>query len=198
MPELALVGYGHESRDEVLAVAEQAGGKTTEALSEVAARLGCWIVAGFAERDGDALFNSALVLDRDGGLASTYRKVLLYEADRPWAEAGQGPYPIFDTGVGSFTVGICMDLNDDRFIEHVSRSAPRAVAFPTNWIDEGEPVWGYWAWRLQGTGAAMVAANGYGQHGALRLRGQSAILDGMTLLAGAEAEGDDVLEADLG
>ena len=71
-------------------------------------------------------------------------------------------YPWVDTGNGRFTVGICMDLNDDGFTGWIQQQNPDVVAFPTNWVDTGESVWPYWAFRMQGSRAALVAANRYG------------------------------------
>ena len=51
--------------------------------------------------------------------------------------------------------------------------------------------------QLSRTGAAIIAANSYGPEGALKLRGESAIIDGTTLLAAAPPTGDGVLRAQL-
>ena len=158
---------------------------------------GSWLVAGFPEVEGDRLFNSALVLDPTGELRFVYRKTLLYEEDLHWATPGDSGYATFDTEAGDFTVGICMDLNDDRFVAWCAQARPRAVAFPTNWVEEGHRVWPYWAWRLDGTGSALVAANSWGPEGHTAFRGESAIIDARTVLAAAPPTGDGVLRADL-
>ena len=56
-----------------------------------------------------------------------------------------------------------MDLNDPGMIGFVERSAPRVLAFPTNWLEEGSDVWTYWAWRMDTTRTALVAANTWGE-----------------------------------
>lgn len=197
LPEMAITGYGFEHRDAVRAVAEPEDGPTCRAFAEVASRHGCWVVCGFPELDGDKLYNSAMVLDPRGALRFVYRKMCLYEADYSWASPGDRGYCTFKTGGGTFTVGICMDLNDDQLLDWIAEEKPRALAFPTNWVDQGGEVWPYWAWRLQGTGTALVAANSYGTHGTIPLRGQSAILDEATILAGAPVSGDGILQAVL-
>ena len=198
LPEMAVTGYVFPDADAVRAVAEPAEGVTCAALAEVAREHGSWMVAGLPERDGDRLFNSALVIDPAGELRFVYRKTLLYEADVPWATPGDSGYASFDTEAGDFTVGICMDLNDDRFVTWCGQARARAVAFPTNWIDEGEQVWPYWAWRLGGTPSALVAANTWGAEGDVGFRGESAIIDGRAVLAAAPVTGDGVLRAVLG
>ena len=198
LPEMAVTGYSFESADAVRGVSEAPEGPTFVALSRVARRNRCWIVSGFPEDAGDALYNSAHIIDPMGELAFVYRKTMLYEADIPWATRGDSGWRAFETTAGDFSVGICMDLNDDDFITWIARERPRALAFPTNWIDQGHTPWDYWAWRMDGTGCALVAANSYGPDGALHLRGESAILDATRLLAAAPPVGDAVLRATLG
>jgi predicted amidohydrolase len=195
LPEMAATGYVFASPADIAPFAELARGPTFEALAPIARAAGCWIVCGFPERDGGRLFNSALVIDDQGELRFCYRKTLLYEADETWALPGDSGYAVFETRAGSFTVGICMDLNDDRFTGWCRQTQPKAIAFPTNWLDQGEPIWGYWAWRLRGVQSALVAANTYGAEHDTRFIGASAIIHGRTALDAAEREGDQVIRA---
>jgi len=154
-------------------------------------------VCGFPERAGDRLFNSALVIDPSGARAFTYRKTLLFEADLPWATPGDSGYRSFDGAEGCFGVGICMDLNDDRFLAWCGAAGVDVLALPTNWIDEGVSTWPYWAWRMSSVSATLVAANTYGSEGDTRFSGCSAILAGRTVLAAAPATGDGTISATL-
>jgi predicted amidohydrolase len=197
LPEMAATGYIFRSADAVRPVAEPARGPTLAALGPVAARHGAWMVVGFPEADGDRLFNSALVIDPAGELRFTYRKTLLFDADLPWASPGDSGYASFDGEAGRFTVGICMDLNDDDFVAWCAQSGARALAFPTNWVDEGSDVWPYWAWRMRDTGVALVAAHTYGHDDGTDFSGRSAVIDGLTVLAAAPREGDGVIRADI-
>lgn len=197
LPEMCLTGYVFHSPEEAARVAEEPGGPTYEMLAPFARLGSTYLVAGFPEKDGDYLFNSAMVIDPQGELEFVYRKTLLYEDDFPWATPGDSGYRIFATDAGDFGVGICMDLNDDAFIEWLGRTRPRAVAFPTNWIDQGYNIWGYWAWRLLDLDCALVAANTYGPEEHTAFRGESAVLQQRTILAAAEAVGDCVIRAQL-
>jgi predicted amidohydrolase len=65
------------------------GGRATEMLAKAATRSGMWIVGGSVhERDGDAVYNTAPVLDRDGELVARYRKIHLFDV----ALEGQPPF----------------------------------------------------------------------------------------------------------
>lgn len=197
LPEMAATGYCFPDRASVEAVAETAGGPTAQALREVAREAECWLVAGFPEVDGDNLYNSALVLDPAGETAFVYRKTLLYEADMPWATPGDSGYPILECAGVRFSVGICMDLNDDTFRDWLVEVRPRVLAFPTNWISEGAPVWPYWAWRMMETGCALVAANTYGPEDDVEFTGESAVIDGRTVLGAAPKAGDGFFRVEI-
>lgn len=198
LPEMAATGYIFAGIDDIRPLCEFPDGRTFQALSPIAKDAGCWIVAGFPETDGERLYNSALVIDAQGDLAFVYRKTLLFDADRPWAQPGDSGYRRFETDGGAFGVGICMDLNDDGFIEWCRGADLRAIAFPTNWLlEESVDVWTYWAWRLDGIPTALIAANSYGPDGNVVFGGRSIILDARTALAAAPLTGDHIIQAEL-
>lgn len=199
LPEMAATDYHFDSPGAAAQVAEPAGaGATFKTFAPVAAEHAVWIVVGFVEEAGADLYNSAMVIDPTGQLRFTYRKTFLYELDSLWATAGDSGYACFEAGGTRFTVGICMDLNDDGFVTWCRDEGARVIAFPTKWIDEGYVPWAYWAWRIQGISTAIVAANSYGAEGDTGFCGLSAIIDGPRLLAAAAAEGDEVIVAALG
>jgi predicted amidohydrolase len=189
-PEMFATGYLFTSVDAARRIAEPADGPTFLAMADVARRTGAWVVAGFAERAADALFNSALVIDPRGERRFVYRKTLLYDADLPWATAGDSGYALFDTDFGRLSQGICMDLNDDRFVGWLRSAAADWIAFPTNWIEQGEDVHGYWAYRMLGVRGALVAANTWGPEQDTVFSGRSAVLRGGHVVAAAPASGN--------
>ncbi len=204
-PELAVSGYFFEDAARAAAVAEPARGPTFDAIAPIARALRTWVVCGFVEQARDRLFNSAMVVDPAGGLAFVYRKTLLYDADLRWASPGDSGYATFEANDGDFGVGICMDLNDDRFVTWLRERGPRALAFPTNWIEEGTDVWPYWAARLSGARSALLAANSWGAAAAAGFGGGGAIIppavarapDRWWVLAAAEPHGDALIQARL-
>lgn len=197
-PELATTGYMWGSVEELLPFAESPRGPTFDALRQVAHRYGSWILCGFPElcTETGRLYNSALVIRPDGELAGCYRKILLFEADLPWASAGQRRM-VFDSRFGQIMPAICMDLNDDGLLFALSRVQPAVLAFPTSWVEQGKDVWGYWRWRLSGYAGWFVAADNWGEDRGILFAGKSAIFGpGGEVLAWAGSEGDAVLVAD--
>lgn len=191
LPEMAATGYRFPDAAAVAPLAEPArGGPTEAAFAPLAARFEAQVVVGFPEADGGRLFNSALVIGPDGRTLAVYRKRLLYDDDHTWAAAGDLPYPRFDTPYGPATVGICMDINGREFTDHVRRTRPEIVCFPTNWIDQGLEIHEYWAWRLRGWGGTLLAADRWGGEDGVGFWGRSAILRGGRVLVSAPATGD--------
>jgi predicted amidohydrolase len=195
-PEMATCGYIWPSRDAIAPHAEPARGATFRTLAPIAKQYGAVIVAGFPERDGRTLYNSALVVGTDGELLACYRKVLLYEADEAWATAGS-QHLVVETPHGRIVPGICMDINDPGFTRHVQRAAADIVAFCTNWIEEGIDIRSYWHRRLFHRDGIILAADTWGEDSGVAFFGRSTILtrDG-SIAAEAPVRGDMILFAD--
>lgn len=197
LPELAATGYVYPSLSAIRRVAEPARGPTLAALSPVAREAGAWLVCGFPEEAGQRVYNSALVIDPRGDLRFVYRKTLLFEADLPWATPGDSGYRAFDTGRGTFAVGICMDLNDDRLLLWCRLARVDVLAMPTAWVDEPRSVWPYWARRARAAGVALVAADTWGAEDDRRFAGVSAVVEDGLVRAGCSDRGDGLALADV-
>jgi predicted amidohydrolase len=90
-------------------VAEPIPGPATERLGAAARRNDVWVVAGLTERQDGVVYNTAVLFDRRGRIAGTYRKVHL-----PREEWKQGirpghRYPVFETDFGKIAMQICYD-----------------------------------------------------------------------------------------
>ena len=106
LPEgITVVGTGKGFAE----VAETIPGPTTKLLGEIAKKKNSYLVAGMYERDGAAIYNTAVLLDRTGSVAGKYRKVYL---PREEIEGGLTPgndYPVFRTDFGTVGILICWD-----------------------------------------------------------------------------------------
>ena len=99
LPELFATGYFFASRDEVERVAEAyPDGKTVRCLAKIARERKMTIVAGFAEKAGGELYNSAAVLSPDGP-AARYRKAHLFDEEKLFFSRGDTPLPRRGRGV---------------------------------------------------------------------------------------------------
>ncbi len=91
-------------------VAEPIPGPATAMLGEVARKYGMYIIGALGELDGPAIYNTAVLIDREGRVTGKYRKVHL---PREEIEAGVTPgnaYPVFDTDFGRIGMMICWDM----------------------------------------------------------------------------------------
>ena len=90
-------------------IAEPIPGPTTERLGETARKWNMYIAAALGERDGHVVYNTAVLIDRQGKVAGKYRKVQL---PREEIESGVTPgssFPVFDTDFGRIGIMICWD-----------------------------------------------------------------------------------------
>lgn len=107
LPEgISVVGSGKTYPE----VAETIPGPITERLGKAAKAKNAYLVAGLYERDGQAIYNTSVLIDRQGRLAGKYRKVYL---PREEIEGGLTPgsdYPVFETDFGKIGMMICWDI----------------------------------------------------------------------------------------
>lgn len=137
LPELANTGYVFASRAEALALAESVpDGSCTQVWMDVARRCNVHIVAGIAERAGDRLYNTAVVLGPQGYLG-TYRKLHLWGDENVFFEPGDRGLPVFDTEWGRLGVLICYDGWFPETYRLLAMQDVDIVAMPTNWVPMG-------------------------------------------------------------
>ena len=90
-PELAATGYEFTDANEVAKHAEKfADGPTAEFLISHARKHGTALVAGYAERDGDRLYNSCMLATPEGKTWN-YRKLHLFSRENELFSPGNAP-----------------------------------------------------------------------------------------------------------
>jgi predicted amidohydrolase len=90
-------------------LAEPIPGPITRQFGELAKKKNAYVVAGIYEREGAAVYNTSVLIDRQGAVAGKYRKVYI---PREEIEVGITPgreYPVFDTDLGRVGMMICWD-----------------------------------------------------------------------------------------
>lgn len=112
-------------------VAEAIPGPSTQRLGEVARRQHLWVVAGLVERDGARLFNTAVLIDRQGRPAGTYRKVHLPREEWQRGIMPGTDYPVFPTDFGTVGIQICYDYFFPETAGILARNGAEIVFAPT-------------------------------------------------------------------
>ncbi len=112
-PELCPTGWYNFSEPptgvDPFSTAQAIPGPMTARLSEMARRHEVWLMPGsMLERDGEAIYNTAVVFAPGGELAARYRKMFPW---RPWEQNQAGTeFCVFDVpGIGRFGLAICYD-----------------------------------------------------------------------------------------
>lgn len=111
LPETWSIGYF--SFDRYAEESEPLEGETVSRLAQKARELGAYIFTGsFVERDGDRLYNTCALLDRQGQLLGSYRKIHLFgygSAEREVLSAGEN-ITVLPTEFGRVGLSICYDI----------------------------------------------------------------------------------------
>ncbi|MBN1510337.1 MAG: carbon-nitrogen hydrolase family protein [Sedimentisphaerales bacterium] len=111
--------------------AEPIPGPATKHFSEAARKNHIWVVVGLSERVGSIAYNTAVLFNRQGEIAGTYRKVHLPREE--WKE-GVRPgdrTPVFDTDFGRIAMQICYDWFFPEMAEVLALKGAEIVFAPT-------------------------------------------------------------------
>ncbi|MEM3536957.1 MAG: nitrilase-related carbon-nitrogen hydrolase, partial [Candidatus Korarchaeum sp.] len=108
-PELFNTGYLFLSREEVMKLSEDTDGFTVRSMSAFSAEHSTAVIAGFAEREGDRVYNSAVVIDESGDLRGVYRKTHLFFEEKLLFDPGDTGFRVFELAGMRVGVMICFD-----------------------------------------------------------------------------------------
>ena len=131
LPELATSGYvfadREEARDAALAADDPRWSWLQEAIPADAV-----VVIGYAEVDGDRLFNTAAVITRDARLAD-YRKAHLWGAEKLVFDSGSEAGLVVHTPFGRLGVALCYDNEFPEVPRRLALAGADVLALPVNW-----------------------------------------------------------------
>lgn len=134
LPELCNSGYVFSSRAEAFALAEELpNGATCRAWEGIARKHGLHLVAGINERDGQALYNAAVVI-APSGYVGAFRKVHLWNEENLFFEPGNLGFPVFRTPLGRIGTFICYDGWFPESYRLCALQGADIVCIPTNWV----------------------------------------------------------------
>ena len=204
LPELANSGCDPGSRDQALELAEEVpSGPTVRAWREEAEGSNICVVGGLLEREGDTLYNSAVLLGP--GVIGRYRKTHLWDREKLLYEPGR-ELPVFDTSLGRIGLLVCYDAWFPEAARALALKGAQILCIPSNapddWIPETRRRGGLTMLDVHCIAAAnanrvFVAAANRIEDGFL---GRSCIVDvtgGILSLAGAAEEAIISAELDL-
>lgn len=130
VPELFLPGYNRP--DLHARLAQPLDGAWIARLRESAARAGCGLCLGWAERDGAEVFNAATTIGPDGAILAHYRKIQLYGAmERASFAPGQQLAPCFEIDGVRIGLLICYDIEFPGHAAALAAAGARVILVPT-------------------------------------------------------------------
>lgn len=127
-PEIFLPGY---NQPDIPARAQPRGGAWHQRLAALARAHGCGIVIGYAERDGDAVFNSAIAINADGREIGHYRKVQLFGPREKSIFAPGDAVSTFDLGGLRAAMLICYDVEFAPLVRALAEAGADLILVPT-------------------------------------------------------------------
>jgi predicted amidohydrolase len=168
-------GFSYDSWE---ATAQALDGEVVSALRAATRDLGAIVHMGsFVERDeAGRLFNTSVLLDRDGTVLTTYRKVHLFgfgEGEPKLMTAGDGA-----VAHGRFGLATCYDLRFPEQFRLLLDGGAQVVLLPAAW-----PAKRVGHWRLLARARAienqsyLLACNTAGTHAGVQMGGYSAVVD---------------------
>ncbi|CAK9887950.1 MULTISPECIES: nitrilase family protein [Pseudomonas] len=134
LPELANTGYSFNTRAEAWAHAEAlADGPSLKTWAAFAREHHVYLVAGFAERDGLKLYDSAVLFGPEG-LLGHYRKAHLWNQEKLWFSPGNLGFPVFETPIGRIGLLICWDIWFPEVPRLLAMQGADIICSLNNWV----------------------------------------------------------------
>jgi predicted amidohydrolase len=187
-------------------------GSSTAPFEAVAREHGCWVLAGShaeASGDPDRPYNTAVLLDRMGALAATYRKLHLFDvavddgpADSESARVTPGDRAVVADvdGVG-MGLSICYDLRFPELYRALALAGAKLLAVPAVFTERtGRDHWEVLLRaRAIENGAWVLAAGacGRGGPGAISAWGHSMVVDPWGRVIASAGSGEAIVRAEI-
>ncbi len=134
LPELAFTGYHFRDKTELLSVAEDPeNSKTVWELGKLCAERDMFVVTGFAEKQGDKVFNSAFLLG-PSGLVSVYRKIQLFSREKLFFEPGDLPLNVAEVKGAKIGMMVCFDWIFPEIARILALQGAEIICHPSNLV----------------------------------------------------------------
>ena len=134
LPELANTGYTITAKEELARIAEPfESSPSLDALQQLARERSCALVVGFAESNGQNLYNSSALLYPDGD-RKLYRKIHLFGAENRFFSPGDIPFAVHDYHGVKLGMMICFDWFFPESMRMLALKGAQIVCHPVNFV----------------------------------------------------------------
>jgi predicted amidohydrolase len=172
LPELSNSGYNFRDADQAFSCSEtiDGSGPFQKFLISSSGKLGAFIVSGINEREGDYLYNSAILVNASG-IIGKYRKMHLFMNEKDVFQKGNTGLPVFDIGKMKIGIMICFDYLFPEPWRIMAQKGADIICHPSNLLTENPHK------CLPGIGLMnriyIATANRIGVEGTLHFNGKS-------------------------
>jgi len=131
-PESAILGW---ENPEAHRLAQPIPGADSRRIQDLAKKFDLMIAIGLDEKDGDRLYDSAILVDRTGKLLWKHRKinVLPELMSPPYAQGKPDDINVIETEFGRIAFLICADTFSDAHFERIKQLKPDFMIVPYGW-----------------------------------------------------------------
>jgi predicted amidohydrolase len=197
LPELCNSGYNFISKEQAWETSESVEDSSfLDFLTKMCKEHRLQIVTGFNERQGDKLFNSAVLVGPKGYLGK-YQKLHLFFNEKDFFEPGEVGLPVFDIGDCKLGIQVCFDWMYPEAWRILALKGAEVICHTSNLVLPGL------AQRAVPIHALInrvftITANRVGTEGDLTFTGLSTIADTRgNILGQASATGEELLTAEI-
>ena len=134
-PESAILGWENPDAHRQ---ATPIPGADSDRIAALARQYGLMIAIGLDEKDGERLYDSAILVDRTGKLLWKHRKlnVLPELMTPPYSEGKPEGIGVVETEYGRIGLVICADTFGDTYAERIRELKPDLMLVPYGWAAE--------------------------------------------------------------
>jgi predicted amidohydrolase len=133
LPELCTTGYCFASKAEARGLAEPSGGLSLRFLKRLSREQEVSLVAGFAEREGSRVYNSAALITPEGQVG-IYRKSHLFWNEKKWFSPGDTGFRVFRMGSVNIGMMICFDWIFPEAARTLALRGAQIICHPSNLV----------------------------------------------------------------
>ena len=131
-PESSILGWENPDAHRL---AEPIPGKDSSRIGTLAHKYGLMVAIGLDEKDGDRLYDTAILMDKSGKMLWKHRKinVLPELMTPPYSQGRPDDIGVVETEFGRIAVLICADTFTDAFVERLKALKPDLMLVPYGW-----------------------------------------------------------------
>ncbi len=133
-PETTIYGWVNPGAHQL---ADAIPGRDSKQLCALAKKYELFIAIGLAEKQGDTLYDAAILIDDTGRILLKHRKFnILSQLMKPPYTPGDGKVSFVDTHFGKIGMMICADSFVKEYIKHMAKIHPDIILIPYGWVAE--------------------------------------------------------------